>query len=83
MNPDGEPMSETRRDGMGVVKQGPAQRERGGPCRHDSTRVDGTLDCHCLRCGADGYWHNGHRHDRDHPSGKVLFVLDCNAGEGE
>lgn len=49
------------------------------PCRHDSTRRDGdmALDDHCLRCGADGYWHYGHRHDRAHPSGKVLIVLGC------
>jgi hypothetical protein len=44
---------------------------------HDSTRGDGTLDDHCLRCGADGYWHDGHRHDRPHPSGKILLTLAC------
>lgn len=62
---------------MTDVMQGPPQERKA--CHHDSTRVDGTLDCNCLRCGADGYWHNGHRHDTDHPSGKVLFVLDCHA----
>ena len=49
------------------------------PCVHDSSRTDGTLDCNCLRCGADGYWHDGHRHDVDHPSGKVLVRLECPA----
>jgi hypothetical protein len=59
------------------------------PCWHDSTRRDGTLDCNCLKCGADGYWHDGHRHDEDHPSGKVLIRLSCldsraaALGEGE
>lgn len=52
------------------------------PCRHDSTRHNGTLDDHCLRCGFGGYWHLGHRHDEGHPSGKVLFRLDC-AGEAK
>lgn len=52
-----------------------------GSCTHDSTRVDGTLDANCLRCGVGGYWHNGHRHDRVHPSGKVLFILDCENAE--
>lgn len=46
-------------------------------CLHDSTRRDGTLDDHCLLCGADGYWHNGHRHDTEHPSGKVLLRIAC------
>lgn len=44
---------------------------------HDSTRRDGSLDDHCLRCGAGGYWHEGHRHELVHPSGKVLFCLGC------
>jgi hypothetical protein len=48
-----------------------------GPCRHESTRADGTLDERCLRCGADGYWHRGHRHDKVHPSGKLLFRRYC------
>jgi hypothetical protein len=52
----------------------PPERE---PCVHDSTRRDGTLDNCCLRCGAAGYWHFGHRHDRLHPSGKILLSLDC------
>jgi hypothetical protein len=46
-------------------------------CRHDSSRRDGTLDTHCLLCGADGYWHYGHRHDTIHPSGKILIDLSC------
>lgn len=52
-------------------------------CRHDSTRRDGTLDTHCLLCGANGYWHQGHRHDDGHPSGKVLFSLSCPDSEPE
>lgn len=40
-------------------------------------RRDGLLDAHCLRCGADGYWHRGHRHDQIHPSGKVLIDVSC------
>lgn len=47
------------------------------PCVHDSTRRDGLLDSCCLRCGTDGYWHYGHRHDRGHPSGKILIILEC------
>lgn len=46
-------------------------------CRHDSTRRDGTLNDCCHRCGLDGYWHDGHRHDEGHPSGKILFRLAC------
>ena len=46
-------------------------------CQHDSTRQDGTLDDHCLRCGIEGYWHYGHRHDKPHPSGKILIDLEC------
>jgi hypothetical protein len=42
---------------------------------HDSLRLDGTLDNCCLRCGADGYWHDGRRLDEPHPSGKLLFRL--------
>lgn len=64
---------------MSSSQSGSAPVER-KPCRHDSLRVDGTLDCNCLRCGADGYWHDGHRHDVDHPSGKVLMVLRCPGG---
>lgn len=59
---------------MVVVGSGPVEAV---PCRHDSSRRDGSLDSCCLRCGADGYWHFGHRHDRVHPGGKVLFVLGC------
>ncbi len=44
-------------------------------CRHDSTRIDGTLDNICLLCGLDGYWKAGQRLDQAHPSGKVLFAL--------
>jgi hypothetical protein len=44
---------------------------------HSSLRLDGTLDSCCLRCGADGYWHEGHRHDLVHPSGKVLIRVEC------
>ena len=55
--------------------QGPRAERK--PCRHDSLRGDGTLDDHCLRCGIEGYWHDGHRHDRSHPSGKILFVREC------
>lgn len=44
-------------------------------CRHDSLRGDDTLDDHCLRCGADGYWFAGTRHDIPHPSGKITFTL--------
>lgn len=47
------------------------------PCQHDSTRGDGTLDDCCLKCGTWGYWHQGHRHDKAHPSGKVLFRVAC------
>lgn len=47
-------------------------------CEHDSCRMDGTLDNHCLLCGIDGYWHKGHRHDRAHPGGeKILIILHC------
>ena len=46
------------------------------PCRHDSIRLDGLLDNVCMRCGADGYWHDGHRHDVTHASGKILFALE-------
>jgi hypothetical protein len=49
------------------------------PCVHDSTRADGTLDSCCLRCGTDGYWHEGHAHHVVHPSGKLLVRLDCDA----
>lgn len=59
---------------LNVATSAPAPKP---PCRHDSTRRDGTLDNCCLRCGADGYWHYGHRHDRPHPSGKTLFVVGC------
>lgn len=48
-------------------------------CVHDSLRTDGALDDHCLLCGVEGYWHDGHRHDWTHPSGKALFVLKCQA----
>lgn len=58
---------------------GSASIEPREPCRHDSSRVDGTLDAHCLLCGADGYWHDGHRHDQIHPSGKTLISLACEA----
>lgn len=44
-------------------------------CVHDSTRVDGTLGDHCLRCGVGGYWHEGLRHDVAHVSGGTLIVL--------
>src|SRR4051812_27301582 len=44
-------------------------------CEHGSMRLDGTLDDCCLRCGADGYWHEGRRLDVTHPSGKLLFRL--------
>lgn len=47
------------------------------PCFHDSTRIDGSLDDHCLKCGAEGHWHMGHRHDKKHPSDKKLFIVDC------
>jgi|tagenome__1003787_1003787.scaffolds.fasta_scaffold20708201_3 hypothetical protein len=54
------------------------------PCHHDSTRIDGALDHNCLKCGLEGYWHDGHRHDRYHPSfTKVLFVLDCEQAKTE
>lgn len=49
------------------------------PCRHDSTRGDGWLDTHCLRCGLDGRWLGGVRIKRFalkgkiHPSGKLLL----------
>jgi hypothetical protein len=43
------------------------------PCDHDSARLDGLLDNCCLRCGADGYWHDGQRIDVAHPSGKTLI----------
>jgi hypothetical protein len=46
-------------------------------CLHDSERVDGTFDSCCLKCGVEGYWHDGHRHDKVHPSGKILFIVDC------
>lgn len=52
-------------------------RRASAPCEHDSSRVDGTLDAHCLRCGANGYWHRGHRHDESHPSGQALLRLEC------
>lgn len=29
-------------------------------CEHDSRRVDGWYDDHCLRCGAEGYWGAGY-----------------------
>jgi hypothetical protein len=57
---------------------GPAQARR--HCTHDSTRVDGFLDDHCLRCGRDGYWQNGieanpaGRQTKGHPSGKTLLA---------
>jgi hypothetical protein len=48
------------------------------PCCHDSLRrQDGMFDNTCIKCGADGYWHIGHRHDVVHPSGKILFHLAC------
>jgi hypothetical protein len=59
---------------MNVGAGPPAERK---PCHHDSTRRDGTLDCNCLRCGMDGYWHDGHNHEVSHPSGKVLIRLAC------
>jgi hypothetical protein len=37
------------------------------------------LDDHCLRCGLDGYWHEDHRHDAIHPSGKTIVRLECPA----
>ena len=48
-------------------------------CRHDSTRVDGWLDDHCLRCGSAGYFKDGRYVDptgkpsKGHPSGKTLI----------
>lgn len=52
---------------------GPKQPKRS--CYHDSTRADGKLDTHCLRCGADGYWIENQEYARVqiHPSGKVLI----------
>lgn len=49
--------------------------ERRECLEHDSARVDGWLDSHCLRCGADGYWREGVRFAEVdiHPSGKVLI----------
>jgi hypothetical protein len=58
-----------------LVSGGPAVERK--PCRHDSTRRDGTLDNTCLLCGVAGYWHEGHRHDEVHPSGKVMLRLGC------
>lgn len=55
----------------------PSAPKRTAPCRHDSTRLDGMLGDHCLFCGERGYWHQGHRHDKAHPSGVVLVRLDC------
>lgn len=54
---------------------------RNRPCRHDSERADGWLDTHCLRCGKEGYWHDGfpvapsgpHMRALAHPSGKLLL----------
>lgn len=58
-----------------TVTAGPAPPRK--ECRHDSTRRDGALDTHCLKCGEDGYWHHGHSHFKVHPSGKVLVSLGC------
>lgn len=60
---------------MPEAQAGPRAKRK--PCAHDSTRVDGALDPNCLLCGWPGYWHQGHRHDSIHPSGKVLFTLTC------
>lgn len=62
--------------GSPVAAARAAARDR-PPCRHDSTRGDGTLNDCCLLCGADGYWHDGHRHDESHPGGKMLFRVTC------
>jgi hypothetical protein len=59
---------------------GTAASPRARDCVHESTRVDGSLDDHCLRCGVAGYWHAGHRHDLRHPSGKILLTIECPAG---
>lgn len=54
--------------------QGAPATTRRRRCQHDSIRVDGWLDAHCLRCGEDGYWEDGQRVASVdiHPSGKVL-----------
>jgi hypothetical protein len=57
----------------GVALNAPLAASR--DCVHESVRLDGMLDDCCLRCGADGYWHDGQRLDVLHPSGKVLFRL--------
>jgi hypothetical protein len=59
-------------------QQGPASPRR--HCDHDSKRLDGYLDEHCLRCGMSGYWRRGKLvvEVDIHPSGKPLVKL----GEG-
>lgn len=58
-------------------------------CRHDSTRVDGWLDDHCLRCGSAGYFKDGRYVDptgkpsKGHPSGKTLIWPAQSEGAGE
>lgn len=47
------------------------------PCVHESTRADGALDGMCLKCGARGFWHKGHRHDVEYHNGKLTFKLAC------
>jgi hypothetical protein len=58
---------------MGENAQGPPVERK--PCRHDSTRGDGWLDTHCLRCGAEGYWKAGYLavEAQHHPGGKLLL----------
>jgi hypothetical protein len=57
-----------------------AKTEERTACDHDSMRLDALLDDHCMKCGASGYWHHGIRHDKAHPSGKILFSLEGLSG---
>lgn len=65
----------------------PEQSGRVDGCQHDSTRVDGWLDDCCLRCGASGYFKDGHYVDptgkqtKGHPSGKTLIWPERPRGE--
>lgn len=49
------------------------------PHAHDSRRLDGWLDTHCMYCGGRGYWRDGEEvgmagfETKVHPSGKVLI----------
>lgn len=62
-----------------IPSEQPREGTRGEGCQHDSTRVDGWLDDCCLRCGASGYFKDGHYVDptgkqtMGHPSGKTLI----------